>query len=700
MKKQLILLVLLFNTLLIVDSFAQTLPLVYEIENTGTDYPKQLLPPLSQLPSIQGLPDPFHWADGRGRIQYYSDWRYRRAEIGAQIQNYEIGPKPAVDSQNVTASYSNGTLTVDVTVNGKTLTLTAEITLPSSTAPFPAIIGVAGYVPAEMLTSGKIATIAFHHNQVTTYGSPKNSDPYYQLYPYLNVDNTGQYSAWAWGISRIIDGLKLVQNVLPIDLKHIAVNGCSYAGKLALFAGAFDERIALTIAQESGGGGATSWRYSRLAEPFGTVECIDNTDYNWFMNSMIQFSGNNVLPLPEDHHELMAMCAPRALLVTANPGQIWLSNPSCYVCSKGCQPVYNALGIPDRFGFSLIGGHSHCSIPTNQVPEIAAFVNKFLLGIDTANTNITTTPYTTDLSPWITWTTPTLSNGNSFIKWASLAFPSNQQKDLTKSITFKWNKVAGADKYFIYISLDPAFANIALIDSIATDTVKTVAGLLDGKRYYWRIQAENIAGASGPFSEVWNFATYIPLPAQPQLIGGTPYPDQPGGVTFMWNKVQNADQYLLQLSYAPDFSPFFYSDSTASDTVKIVTGLYEGLKYYWRVQAKNVEGSSSWSESNYTLTDVKSLKGSEIPSEYSISQNYPNPFNPATKINFALPQRSLTKLTIYDLLGREVQMLINKELEAGYHEIQFDAINFPSGVYYYRIQSGDFLQTKKMILIK
>ena len=56
--------------------------------------------------------------------------------------------------------------------------------------------------------------------------------------------------------------MELVQNVLPIDLKHIAVTGCSYAGKMALFAGAFDERVALTIAQESGGGGATSWRYS------------------------------------------------------------------------------------------------------------------------------------------------------------------------------------------------------------------------------------------------------------------------------------------------------------------------------------------------------------------------------------------------------------------------------------------------------
>ncbi|MGD1044443.1 MAG: T9SS type A sorting domain-containing protein [Bacteroidota bacterium] len=90
----------------------------------------------------------------------------------------------------------------------------------------------------------------------------------------------------------------------------------------------------------------------------------------------------------------------------------------------------------------------------------------------------------------------------------------------------------------------------------------------------------------------------------------------------------------------------------------------------------------------------------ETPDGYALEQNYPNPFNPATKIKFALPLRSLTKLSIYDLLGREVQILINKELEAGYHEINFDANSFPSGIYFYKIQSGDFIQTKKMVLMK
>ncbi|MGD1044439.1 MAG: T9SS type A sorting domain-containing protein [Bacteroidota bacterium] len=695
MRTKVILLTLLLNTLLFIDSLAQKMPLVYDVENTGADCPIPYLPSFNELPTIQALPDPFEWADGRGRISNFFDWRYRRAEIKAQIQNYEIGPKPAVDPSQVTASYSGGTLTVNVTVNGQTLTLTSQVILPSGSGPFPAVIGMLQSIPSTIFSSRNIAQITFNYNQVTTDGSANNTNPYYRLYPYLNIDNTGQYSAWAWGVSRIIDGLELVQNVLPIDLKHIAVSGCSRGGKMALFAGALDERVALTIAQESGGGGATSWRYSQ-SEPNGTVEKIDNTDHNWFMNSMTQFSSNNVSYLPEDHHELMAMCAPRALYVTANPDYTWLSNPSCYVCSKACQQVYNTLGIADRFGFSIVGGHQHCQFPSSQIPEIQAFVDKFLLGKAGVRTNVATTPYNTDLSRWITWTTPALSNDTSFFGSASLIYPTNLQIGVDSNITVKWTTVKDAQKYFIQLSIDPTFTTIDKSDSTTTDTVKTFTGLLENKKYYWRVLVKSTAGL-GPWSEQWSFITELP-PAKPQLVDAIPIQNQPS-VTFRWKQVKDADQYFIQVSYMQSFGALNNRDSTTSDTVKTLTGFYEGQNFYWRVQAKNLAGFGPWSDaSNFTVTSV--VKEEEIPTEYSISQNYPNPFNPTTKLKFALPQRSLTKLIIYDLLGREVQTLINKELEAGYHEINFDANKIPSGIYFYRIQSGDFIQTKKMILIK
>jgi hypothetical protein len=85
---------------------------------------------------------------------------------------------------------------------------------------------------------------------------------------------------------------------------------------------------------------------------------------------------------------------------------------------------------------------------------------------------------------------------------------------------------------------------------------------------------------------------------------------------------------------------------------------------------------------------------------FQIAKNYPNPFNPTTTIEFDIPERTNVKLIIYDILSREVETLIDKELEPGKYKINFTAINLPSGVYFYRLQAGNFIEQKKMILIK
>jgi hypothetical protein len=93
-------------------------------------------------------------------------------------------------------------------------------------------------------------------------------------------------------------------------------------------------------------------------------------------------------------------------------------------------------------------------------------------------------------------------------------------------------------------------------------------------------------------------------------------------------------------------------------------------------------------------------RGKDIPKFYVLGNNYPNPFNPTTKISFGLPRSSNTKLIVYDLLGREVITLVNDKLEAGSYNIEWDAGNYSSGVYFYKLESGNFVQTKKMVLIK
>jgi hypothetical protein len=83
-----------------------------------------------------------------------------------------------------------------------------------------------------------------------------------------------------------------------------------------------------------------------------------------------------------------------------------------------------------------------------------------------------------------------------------------------------------------------------------------------------------------------------------------------------------------------------------------------------------------------------------------LSQNYPNPFNPNTTIKFELPTSSHVSLTVYDILGREASVLVNEKREAGAYEVKFDGSNLASGVYFYRIQAGSFVQTKRLLLLR
>ena len=380
---------------------ADAIPFVYTEEHTGAEFPEPPLPTRDELPTVRPLTDPFAWSDGSGRSTDFSDWKRRRAEIKAEMEHYEIGQKPP-RPKDLTASYADGVLTVYVTVNGETLTLTSNITLPEGDGPFPAVIGIGrgnGSLPADIFSSRNIAQIAYNFGQVMAHTQTRGEEPINRLYP--DLVHMGAYSAWSWGVSRLIDGLELVQDELPIDLRHLAITGCSFAGKMALFAGAFDERIALTIAQEPGGGGAAAWRFS---ETMGNVEKLGATSHAWFMESMFQFSGGNVSKLPMDHHELMAMVAPRALLILGNTDYQWLAEESGYVSSRAAEKVWQTLGIPERFGCSIVGGHPHCRLPDSQKPEVEAFVDKFLLGKSGTKTEVMTHPFeSTDYQQWIGW---------------------------------------------------------------------------------------------------------------------------------------------------------------------------------------------------------------------------------------------------------------------------------------------------------
>ncbi len=155
------------------------------------------------------------------------------------------------------------------------------------------------------------------------------------------------------------------------------------------------------------------------------------------------------------------------------------------------------------------------------------------------------------------------------------------------------------------------------------------------------------------------------------------------------------------------------ADSVASITLGKIDSIIaawgvvigDSLRGRWFTKAYTQFDSLSPSNSNFIITFIRGLIGIEpisqiIPKEYFVNPNYPNPFNPVTKIKFGLPKESFVKITVYDILGKEVAILANEQLKPGEFEVDWKADNYPSGIYFYRVEAGSFVKTSKMMLVK
>ncbi len=147
--------------------------------------------------------------------------------------------------------------------------------------------------------------------------------------------------------------------------------------------------------------------------------------------------------------------------------------------------------------------------------------------------------------------------------------------------------------------------------------------------------------------------------------------------------------------WSSDNGSNFASQYTGTGTLLAMNLVLDNIT----IRGWSVSSNGTIAMYNESLTGI-TINQNEIPETYSLMQNYPNPFNPATKINFMLPKSGEVSLKIYDILGNEVATLINENMNPGSYTIDWNAGNYSSGVYFYRLQSGDFTETKKMMLVK
>ncbi|HKO92191.1 MAG TPA: hypothetical protein VJU61_13600, partial [Polyangiaceae bacterium] len=305
---------------------------------------------------------------------------------------------------------------------GKSIQFSAQVVLPAGEGPFPALINLGRRTSETSITLGEslvlqqgVAVIYYNHYDLGQEGQPEmsrglpNPGLFYDLYG--GEHSAGLLMAWAWGASRLLDVLQESGGSI-INPERVGVTGCSRNGKGAFTVGVFDERIALTIPQETSTGGLPAYR---IVDVTNGAERT-NWNYfglNWLSNVFAPFV-ENATQLPIDSHEMVALLAPRGLLVLDNPHVAQFAASSAHTAVLAGAEVYRALGALDNVSYlSDVANEQHCASGKPEYTQaIVQSIAKFLKhepgapGVIRAGAT-----GAGDLGAWRDWQTPVLESG-------------------------------------------------------------------------------------------------------------------------------------------------------------------------------------------------------------------------------------------------------------------------------------------------
>jgi len=220
----------------------------------------------------------------------------------------------------------------------------------------------------------------------------------------------------------------------------------------------------------------------------------------------------------------------------------------------------------------------------------------------------------------------------------------------------------------------------------------------DWDSYYYRSTNGCIPGSAWSSGYIDGFVSTTNVPWGTSIYGKRGVLDFRAAYTYD-NATQDSVMYSAFTASWSAVRRVSYIDSNpiiAAPRPALRTGGGDDCFIAWA----NYAATQVWSSRLCNTTVGVNNNNNSIPHEYSLSQNYPNPFNPSTSISFGIPQAGLVKLSIYDITGKLVATLLNGEQEAGNYNVVFDASNFASGMYFYKIEAGQFTSTKKMVLVK
>lgn len=295
---------------------------------------------------------------------------------------------------------------------------------------------------------------------------------------------------------------------------------------------------------------------------------------------------------------------------------------------------------------------------------------------------------------------------NCCIAQPILVYPPNGAPNIPRnqSITFVFNPngLSGPFSFYIQKETGPGVEyNYSRSGVTSAFTYSVPISLYCGSIMSWKI--------AGPNAN-WSIPSYFTL-GEINLTGITP-PD--GNSPSDGQNIPSTSEIRFDVTYIP-----LWSGCTLHDTELNIFSLngYNNIfqtfvfppnyfqpntTYYWARRLKNQISNSNWSIYRTFTTNITSVLplSSEVPSKFELAQNFPNPFNPITKIKFTILKNSFVKLAIFNSLGKEIELIVNERLSAGTYEVGWNASEYQSGVYFYKLESGDFSETKKMVLIK
>jgi photosystem II stability/assembly factor-like uncharacterized protein len=265
-------------------------------------------------------------------------------------------------------------------------------------------------------------------------------------------------------------------------------------------------------------------------------------------------------------------------------------------------------------------------------------------------------------------------------------------------VTFMWTKAddeSSVSYSFVFFdSLKNEIARFNTPDTFYTFAVNDLAPL-PKTLLYWNIEANDGTDT------VYSYMNSVILdPSIPVELTSFNASVSGNNVLLSWSTATETNNSGFDVERSPDgkdytFISFIKGAGTVTE-LRTYTYKDENLppgEYYYRIRQNDYDGS-------YTYYNYRSAVEITTPLVYSMQQNYPNPFNPVTRIDFSIPSAGKVTITVYDLLGNEAAVIVNKDLEAGSHSADFNAAGFTSGIYFYKITSGNFSETMKMLLLK